>query len=79
MNLIKGLILYVYNYFQIARIKRGGIREYNKRITDVKQRLLHDVTVPEESLHEVLLKEAEVLRESIKKNIKQKIADLLKI
>lgn len=60
------------------QIKRKGLKDYDEEIVRATHRLLHDTTLPEDELEERLIEEAKRLRESISRNTKQKIADLVK-
>lgn len=77
MKLIKGAILYAFYFFQIRKIKRDGIQEFDRRVTAAKNKLIQDTTVPDEELSVRLLEEVDKIRKFIRIETEQKIDGLL--
>lgn len=74
---LKRIIIFVSSCFQLVMIYLRARKEYVRRIKQAKARLIHDITVKDEDLEAVFLKEVEEIGKTMKAEVNQKIAKLL--
>ena len=76
LKLLKGVFLYPYYRFMLARIVSESLKEFPRRMEIFKQQLVQDTSVPDDELVVKCLQEGERLRVVLREELEQKIADL---
>lgn len=61
---------------KVRRIQKEAIESYDRKIIEIRERLKHDISVPDEDLEEKMLEEANSLRIYIQEEVEEKVRRL---
>lgn len=77
MNIFSRWVLFVATVIKTKRIQKEAVESYNRRFIEIKEKLLHDTSVPDEDLAERMVEEANNLRICIREECEEKMRRLL--